>query len=291
MRMVRKKSRTELEQAEIKFRNLIEKRDALNDDAKVFRDERDTLNDERRDLNEKMQTMKEQRDSLVAEMRLHKKERNDCQKQAKELVEFRRKKRKETSGDLGVNLERMRKDIENLQTKQETVPMGLKDENLVLEEIKKKRKDIEEIEKLYKEQKRISTDIEGLDEQIDMLFQKADAEHEMVVKLSEEAQSIHEKIMGLVKEISHLIAESNKKHEEFSEIREKADHYHQRAMEMREKILSIRKERRDEAKMARKIIAQQNIETKEALDSQEKRDKAADDALKTLLEKGKVEMK
>ncbi len=291
MRMVRKKSKSELALAEIKFRSLLDKRDAFNDDANVFRDERDSLNRERRELNDKMQTLKEQRDSLVAEMRLHKKERNECQKKGKELIEFRRKKRKEMGGNLGANLERMRTDIENLQNKQETVPMGLKDENLVLEEIKRKKKEIGEFEKLFQEQEKMSTDVKSLDDSINLFFQKADAEHELVVKLSEEAHIIHEKIVGRVKEISHLIAESNKKHEAFSAIREKADYYHNRAMEMREKILSKRKEKREEAKMARDIIRKQNIETREALDSKEKKEKAADDALKTLLEKGKVEMK
>lgn len=289
--MVRKKTRTELQLAEIKYRNLLDKRDALNEDAKVFRDERDTLNEERRESNEKMQAMKEQRDALVTEMRIHKKERNECQKKAKELIEIRRKRRKDVGKNLGLHLERLRKDIENLQKKQETVPMELKDENLLLEEMKRKRLDIEECENIYKEQQEISEDIENLDDSIDSLFKKADAEHEMVVRLSEEAQGIHEKIIDLVKEISHLIAEANKKHDEFSEIREKADHYHKRAMEMKSKVLSIKSVKREEEREARRILKQQKIEVKEALDSEEKREKAADEALETLLKKKKVEMR
>lgn len=289
--MVRKKTRTELELAEIKYRNLIEKRDALNEEAKVFREERDALNEERRELNEEMKTLKEQRDALVAEMRLHKKERNECQRKAKELIEFRRKKRKEVGKDLGLHLERLRKDIGKLQIKQETVPMGLKDENLLLEEMKRKRAEIEECERIYEEQQKIALDIENLDDSIDVLFRKADAEHEMVVKLSEEAQGIHEKIMDLVKEISHLIAEANKKHEEFSKIRERADYYHKRAMEMRERILSIKKARREEEEEARRIMERQKVKVSKILYSKERREKAADRALKTLLEKKKIEIK
>ena len=61
-------------------------------------------------------------------------------------------------------------------------------------------------------------------------------------------------------------------------------------MEMRNKVTSLRRERRSKMVEARKVIKKQNIEVKKALEDEKKLDAAADDAVKQLLRKGKIEM-
>lgn len=286
--MVRKKSKTELQIAEIKYRSLLEKRDELNAEASVPRDERDTLHKQKRELIDEMQKLKEKRDSLVAEMRKHKSKRNELQKRAKELVVFRRGKKRRFRTSLPMEIDNLRMEIHELHTKQETTALTIPQENELLERIREKHAELEELEEIYEEQKRLILEVEGVDDAITELFRKADEEHQMVVKLYNEAQEIHERIVVLIKEISHLIAEANKKHEDFLKIRTKADYYHNRAVEMRQKILSIRRARRMELKKARKIIEEQNIAARKALFDEKKLEEDAEKALDTLLKKGKI---
>ncbi|MCK4366790.1 MAG: hypothetical protein KAW84_02445 [Thermoplasmata archaeon] len=287
--MVRKKSKSELNVAEIKYRSLLDRRDELNAEASVPRDERDTLNKQKRELIDKMQELKKKRDSLVAEMRKHKSKRNELQKRAKELIGLRRGKRRDFKTSLPLEIDNMRLEIHELQMKQETTSLTVRKENELIEGVREKRKELDEFEAMYEEQKKLILEMEGVDDTITEFFKKADEEHELVVKLSNEAQGIHETIVVQIKEISHLIAESDKKHQEFLKVREKADYYHNRAQEMRQKILSIRKEKRKEMAEARKEIRDQNIAARKALFDEKKLDEDAERALETLLKKGKVE--
>lgn len=287
--MVRKKSKTELQVAEIKYRSLIEKRDEYNAEASIPRDERNALNAQRRELIDEMKELKKERDSRVAEMRKHKQKRNELQKRAKELIGFKKGKRRRFDTNLPEAIDKLRIQITTLQRRQETTALSLPKENELIDSIRATRKELKELEEMYDEQKKLILEVEGVDDAITKLFQEADEEHQMVVNLYNEAQEIHEKIVKHIKEISHLISESNKKHEEFVKIREKADHYHQRAQEMRQKILSIKRERWDEIKQAKKTIQDQNIAARKALFDEKKLDEDAEKALETLLKKGKVE--
>lgn len=287
--MVRKKSKSELDIAEIKYRSLLDKRDEANAEASVPKDERNTLNAQKRELIDEMQELKKKRDSLVAEMRKHKSKRNELQKRAKELIGLRKGKKRDFKTSLPVEIDNMRLEIHKLQMRQETTALSLPKENELIDAVRVKKKDLDELEEVYEEQKKLILEMEGVDDTITEFFKKADEEHEMVVKLSNAAQEIHETIVVQIKEISHLIAESDKKHKEFLKIRERADHYHNRAQEMREKILSERKEKRKEMAEARRVLKDQNLAAHKALFDEEKLDEDAAKALETLLTKGRVE--
>ena len=59
--MVRKKTLSELDQAEIKLESLLEKRDALNQEAQLARQERDMVHDKKRELSAKLRELKDRR--------------------------------------------------------------------------------------------------------------------------------------------------------------------------------------------------------------------------------------
>ena len=101
---------------------------------------------------------------------------------------------------------------------------------------------------------------------------------------------MHELIQHTNEEIKHLADEANKKHSDFIKINERANHFHERAMEMRGKILSIRKERKDVITKAKKVVDDINLAVKEKLEDKDALDQAADDAVKKLKSKGKIEL-
>src|SRR5438132_9498123 len=88
--MVRKKTTSELEQAEIKLESLLEKRDMLNAEAQQMRQERDLVHEKKREVGERLRSLKDRRASFAAEARGHREKRDALQGKAKALIELKR---------------------------------------------------------------------------------------------------------------------------------------------------------------------------------------------------------
>src|SRR2546422_742693 len=67
--MVRKKTLSELDQAEIKLQSLFEKRDALNQEAQLLRQERDLVHEKKREIGAKLRTLKADQDKIAKEIK------------------------------------------------------------------------------------------------------------------------------------------------------------------------------------------------------------------------------
>jgi len=285
-----KKKIDELQSAELKFRALLNKRDEINEQAAVLRSERDTLHDKKKELQEPMRTARDKRDAAVAKMRVHKAKRDELQAKAKELIEVKRKLRGETMGDLKTEIRVVEADIKGMELRQQTVPLKLTEERDLLDKIKARMADLERLRKILAEQDKIQKEVKDVDASIDTLFKLADKEHSEVVRLSEEQHKHHEEAQVHAKEIAALTASANKKHQDFVKLKEEADAVHQKAMELRGKVIEIRNKKRDEIREERKAVKDVNLATRRALDDKDKKDKAADEALMTLLKKGKIEI-
>ncbi len=289
--MVRKKEKTELDTAEIKLESLIQRRDAANAEAAAFRQERDLLNDQRKDVAAQVRALREERDAFVKEMRVHRDRRNELQAKARELIELKRKVRDAMHPSIRGDVERLRKEVKELEMRQQTTHMKLDEENALLDDLRGKLRELKELEGLKGDQDKTFREVRDLDASITDLFKAADQEHELVVKLSTEQKDRHEKLMAIVGQIDGLTTEADKQHEEYLKARERADELHKKAMEMREKVLTIRNEKRAEIREARDMIRQQNLTVRKELLDDKKLDKAAEDALQVLLKKGRVEVK
>ena len=75
----------QLKNAEKKYQSLIEKRNELNDIAKLVREERDMLNEKRKEIIELMKKNKEERNELVSKMKEHKEYTNQIKRAIKTL--------------------------------------------------------------------------------------------------------------------------------------------------------------------------------------------------------------
>ena len=281
----------DLRNAEEKFRALLNKRDEINAQASALRSERDSLNDQRKVIQDDLRTARDKRDALVVEMRVHKDRRDDLQRKAKELIEFKRKLKGRPLGDLNTEIRKLSREIEGLELKQQTVPMTIPKERELLDDLKAKMKELESVRVILAEQEKIVKEIHGIDQSIDELFRQADKEHEEVVRLSNESQVHHDHVTSLMKDVSSLKAAADKKHADFVKLREDADAAHQKAMDMREKVIEIRKERRVSWQEEQDSVKEVNRAARDALDDQEKRDAAAEEALQLLLKKKKVEIR
>ena len=288
--MVRRKTVSELEQAEIKLQSLLEKRDVLNREAQLLRQERDLVHEKKREIGDKLRTLKDRRASFAAEARGRRQKRDELQGKAKALIEMKRKFRASGHADVGAELRALKKRVSQMEMRQQTASLTLAKENELLDELKESMKRLKVLEGLKADQDKLVTEVRNLDGDITELFQTAEKEHEAAVALSAKARDVHEETVGLVHQISALSLEGNEKHDGYLDARGKADEVHAKVVEMREKVLSIRGAKRAEAREGRDLLRQQNRSVRAALLDERKLEDSADAALKALLEKGKVEI-
>lgn len=281
-----KKENEQLINSEKKYQSFIQRRDELNDLAKVLRDERDMINNMHKELKESMKKIKSERDIFVEKMKEHRTIRNELQQQAKSIIDARRKKKGEVLKNLPLRVEELKADIQMLEYKQETIPMKPQDENELIEKIREKKSEYKKTLNKLEKQKNIEIDITDKDIAIDELFKKADEEHEKVNHYYKESQKKHDEYIKLVNELSVTISESNKKHEQYIEVRNEAQKNHEKAVEMRSKIISVKEERRNQWKQAKMAIKEQNIKAREAVMDKKKLQEIADQSV-DLLKKGK----
>ena len=289
--MVRRKEQSELELAEIKLETLVEKRNALNADAAVFREERDLLNAQRREIIDHVREIRARRGAALDELRAHKARRDDLQKKAKELIELKRRTRSKVQTSIRADLDRVRREVRQLEMSQQTSSLKLEEENDLLDEIRAKLRDLKDLEALHSEQDRIAREVNDIDASITEMFREADKNHEQVVRLSTEGRAKREEIAALMTQVTSITAEADKKHEEYLKIRNRADEFHEKAVEMRTRVLATREAYRAENREARNMIRQQNLSVRSELLDERKLDSAAEEALRLLLAKGRVEIK
>ncbi|MDH7516815.1 MAG: hypothetical protein QHH19_00450 [Candidatus Thermoplasmatota archaeon] len=282
----KKKDTGQLKDAEKKYQAYIEKRNELNEMARLIREERDMINERRKEIKEKMEKAKAERDKLVLKMKQHRDMRNKLQQQAKELIEAKRKKKGEVFKNLPLRVEELKADFQMLEYKQQTTPMSPAEENELIEKIRQKKAEYEKFKKMLQKQKVIEIDISDKDTAIDALFKKANEEHEKAQKYYNESQKKHEEFMKLVNEFSISINEANKKHKEYIEIKKEAQAIHEKAFEMRSKIISIRGEKKKQRDEAKRLIQEQNLQARKAVFDKKKLDEIAEESLDEL-KKGK----
>ena len=288
--MVRKKTLSELDQAEIKLESLLEKRDSLNQEAQLARQERDMVHEKKRELSAKLREIKDRRAGLAAEARAHRAKRDEFQGKAKSLIDLKRKLRSQGGASASEELRNLKRQTQAMELKQQTSSLTLAAENELIDEIKEHLKRVKELQVLKDEQDKITKEVRDLDGTITDLFAKADAEHTLATDFSAKAQAAHEETTELVQAISTLIAEGNAKHAAYLEARGKADEVHAKVVEMRDKVLAIRGTQRAEQREARDLLRDQNRSVRRALYDEKKLEEAADEAVKALLQKGRVEI-
>lgn len=289
--MKRKSRRSEVESAERIFSDLITKRDEQHVKATELRDQRDAVHAQRRELIDRMGTLKEERDSLNAQMKVHKERRNEFQRKGKALIERKKALSKHMDRDLDSSIETLRLDIRELELRHQTRPSSIEEERDILERIRRKQAELEELMSRTGEQEELTLQADGIDPMIDEAFKKADEEHQEVVRFHEEAEKVHKRVVAHIEEINHLSAEGDRKHSAMLEARALADRYHQKAMAMREKLMATRREAREEREREEEELDELNRQVRERFESEEAQKKAEDEILKLLQEKGKVDLK
>src|SRR5438132_6625918 len=160
--MVRKKTSSELEQAEIKLQSLMEKRDALNAEAQQARQERDLVHEKKREVGVRLRPLKDRRASFAAEARAHREKRDELQAKAKALIELKRKLRGSGHADVGAELRALKRRVTAMEMRQQTASLTLSAENELLGELKDSMKRLKQLEVLKADQDKIAKEIKDI---------------------------------------------------------------------------------------------------------------------------------
>jgi len=280
--------KTESEDAEKKLQTLYGKRDTLNEEAKVYREERDQLNQEKQKLYSRIDALKLEREKAFEMLNIHKGKRDNYQSLAKELIRSRRDRSTDILPALVKEVAMLRTAIKECEWEQQTTPMSIKKERDLIEKLKSKQEELKAKERAMAKQSQVKGDIEDLSENITEMFQKADSEHALVQKHYTDAKAYKKEMDDTFEKIKDLASMADKCHLKFLKCRERADEFHQKATEMREQVMSIRRLAREERQKARELINEQNRQVKDTLEDEDKLDKAADDSLKALLQQKKI---
>ncbi len=271
-----------------KFHGLLDQRNEFNDLAREARDARNLLNDQRREKAKEIEDQKTARDRKNEEMKKHKELRNSYQDQAKALIAQRKGKAGAIERSLPLRVRKLKGEIQAALERQETTVLGPAKEKELVDDVRRKRAELAQLEAELGKQKAANVDLSDTDAAIDELFSKADEEHEKVVAIQKVANEHHDKFVAAVKEVRTIASEADKKHQEFIALKTKADDYHNKAMELREKVMAVRGERAAEYAARRKEIGDINTRARQNISDPKAIEKANESALEQLKKGGKI---
>ncbi|HVL87527.1 MAG TPA: hypothetical protein VM681_05935 [Candidatus Thermoplasmatota archaeon] len=278
------------EVAETRFRRLLERRNELNAQAKIAREERDAMQEARRRILADVQGLVEERRRFHEQLAVHKARRTEHQTRARQLLEIKKAKRAGASGGAQSRERELDVEIRMLERRHETTALPPAKENELLDTIRKQRTELAKMQAAAKAELQALGEVADLDGEITRGFAAADAEHAEVLRLHEEANKITERLAPYQEELDHLRAEADRKHQEYVDLRARADHYHARADEMRSTVVGLREDELRELREGMAAIEQQRREVEASLSDEQSLNQAADEVIALLKKRGKVEL-
>ena len=273
--------------SEQRFRKLVDRRNALNDEARQAREGRDAVNAERNRIYGEVQGWMNERKSVSDRIKNHKALRNQHQDRARQLLALKQEKRKGAAGGAGQKVRELEAALKALEFKQQTTVLTGPKELELLDEIKDKMRELEEVRKLKAAQDLIFGEVKDIDQAINESFGKADAEHGEVLKLSAQWQELTNKLEPAFQNLGTLKEQADKRHGEFVELRKRADDEHQKATALRGEV-ELKRAAVDDLYNERRAIVQEFKAQVRSLEDPNALDANADEAVKLLLEKGRI---
>ena len=219
MEMIQSLEELEKEKEKLQKRadELKKKRDELNKKSRELMEERDELSARIRELRVKIREHKMKRDELNQRVRSAKEKRAELnrlyQRAKRKLRELERRK----SLSLGVNIEKLKKELRRLENEQMTQPMSPQKEKEIVERISKLHAKLKECEE------KISRDIrlKRAYEEFYQAKERAEKQHEEMLRLIRGCDAISKRIEDIQERVVFTKIEADNAHRQFIEHVEK----------------------------------------------------------------------
>lgn len=203
-------------------------RDRLNNTARKWADKRDALNATARENIDKAHTHRKERDKLNELVKKAKDEREKWNKKASEVqAKLSTLKKRHLPKD-GVTLEKLKREVRNLEFKQMTSVLSVDKERELLDLLADIHGRIREREKLLEGNKEIQDAMKERNE----AKQKAEDAHKKVGDYADKAQVEHDSMSKFYDEGDRVRKEADRAQQEFLKAKLAADEAHKNHVEM-----------------------------------------------------------
>ncbi len=213
----------------------VEKTNQTAEDASILKEKLTSLNNEKESWFSKkavfsdsikknigeIKTLKNKRNELTTKVKTLKKERDELNKEISDNVKSIVKEKKE-SGPVpeikGIKISpgKLKKEVEQLEFKLQTEPMGFEKEQRMRKQIKAHQKVLVEFEGQFKATK----DLREISNKTSSLKKRANAIHKEIQDIAQESQNIHEQLISKSKEVDELKVKEEEAYKKFLELKE-----------------------------------------------------------------------
>jgi len=276
----------------------------LNRDLDALKQERNKLNSEARMWAEKRNAIHEQIKALRAEAKLLKEKRDSKNQKVKELKvqrEQAKSEQKEKRAQISKIKEKMQvfiekkpsrpmvdiqKDINSLEWKIQTTSMSLKEENVLVDQIRI----LESQRAIHKQFQELKNTLVELQTEEKALATKAKLHHETLAELAEQSQEFHKQMLELLTKAQNLKPEADAAHQKHVKFRQKANEVHQKFLELLKQINSLKLEikKKEEEQQAKKQQELREETVKKAHEKMKHGEKLTWEEFQLLAEQGAV---
>ncbi|MBU4075575.1 MAG: coiled-coil protein [Euryarchaeota archaeon] len=213
------------------------KRNELNLEASKWATKRNELNTRTKELIDEAQQLKKQRDENNEKVGEAKLKRDELNEQANKVYAEIDKIRKDLNLGDGPSLKEMKREIDQLEFKQQTEVLKTSQEREIVDRIAKLTDEL----KRKKTQLEGSSELKSLLENAQVLRDEAAKYHDQVKESAEAAQQHHDKMITIFKEADAIRAESDAAHKDFVKAQEAADEQHRLFIQSQKEIREINK--------------------------------------------------
>ena len=265
-----------------------EKRNNLNQEAKKWVEKRNTLNEKVRNMRKDASEIKEKRDAINKQVQELKNLRNQVSAKGKEkrtrISELQEKISQLHGNRRSGNLRQVARQIEEIDWKIQTTSLPIKEEQDLVNQVKKLENQLIVQKQIKQVEKRISS-LQTIEKKIN---NEAKIIHKKLSEIAEKSQKYHSQMLDILERIHKLKDEADDSHKRFIEIKEKAQKLHQQCVVFIEEIRSIEiniKEKADKKQAKRQSELKEELE-KRALAKFKRGEKLMWEEFQILAEKG-----
>lgn len=195
-------------EAHVETRQLIEKRDKLNEQFKQLRQETRQLKAERDNTNEKVHALKAQRDETRTTIHTVIEEIKAARER---IAELKKKTPKRSHSSL-------QKELGDIEWRIQTTSLDLQEEKRLIENVKQIETQLSTYRKIEAEAKKIADLQQGLR----ALNETGEKLHTELSTLAQKSQEIHQKMLSKIDEAKKIKEEADTLHQAYLKTREKA---------------------------------------------------------------------
>lgn len=284
--------RQEIYSAEQRLNNLKQRRADLLALARRLGEEALTLQERRGPLYEQVEGHHQQYRDLGRQQAELRAQRDKARARVEELLnELQRGRERRKDSDPRVRPERLVQEIAQLERRQQTSVMTLKEENALITRIRELRGQLSQAEKAEAVWKMEDQSQQGVRDELARSRQLVDELNAKLETVRMERQKVLDQIKGSLVEIGHLVGEIRARGKARSETLEKVDALGLEIRELERSVMGKIHESRELNQEARRTLTDHNRAVRGAGHHEEEaRQRTADANLRTLFQKGKIEL-